>query len=152
MIKIKYTELMNFQFSQAMQKIASAPVHGNVASQIHKVARQIDWARKRIMKEYQDEIVETFGKRDKDGKLIRPENEPNGFEPEETKVSELEAAQKDFDAREIELKCSPFTIQLFGDIKISAQDLQALKGLYTGNDDGTDEKPEMPKDNVASLR
>lgn len=152
MLTMKYSEVMNFNFAQTMQVLTSARVHGNVASQIHKVTTQVDRARTRIIKEFQDEIVENFGKRDEEKKIIRPEGEPRGFEVDETKQDEFEKVQKAFDERTVELKATPFTIQLLGDIKISAQDLKALGPLYVGNAEEVEEKPALPKDNVQSLR
>lgn len=149
MVVLKYSEISSFQFAQAMQKITSTPTHGQVASQIHKVAKHLNRAREQISKAYQTEIIEKFGKRDEQGKLIRPEGEPNGFEPMEDKQEEFMAAQEAFGQNTIELNCQPFTIQLLGDIKVSAHDLEALKDLYVGNRDG-EEKPALP--NVASIR
>lgn len=150
MVTLKYSETMNFGFAQAMQKITNTPTHGNVASQIHRVAKQLTFARDKIQKEYQEKIVAVFGKKDDKGAIIRPEGEPNGFEPIEEKVEEFKKAQDEFGENTIELDCQPFTVQMLGDIKVSAQDLENLKGLYVGNQT-TSEKPEIPS-NVASLR
>lgn len=133
MITMKYSELSSFQFAQAMQKISATPTHGEKASQIHRVAKALTKARDTISKEYQTQIVDVFGKRDAEGKIIRPDGEPNGFEPIEEKQDEFLKAQEDFGANVVEMKCEPFTIQTFSDMKISAADLEALKSLYVGN-------------------
>lgn len=151
MVRLKYSEISNFQFAQAMQKIASTPTHGQVASQIHKVTKKLTAVRNQISKEYQDKIVATFGKKDEAGAVIRPAGEPMGFEPIEEKQAEFMTAQEEFGNTEVELPVNPFNVQLLGDIKVSAQDLEALKGLYAGNNEDDAEKPALPS-NVASLR
>lgn len=133
MVTMKYSEISSFQFAQAMQKISSTPTHGAKASAIHKIARALTRAREDISKEYQKQIVEVYGKRDADGKIVRPEGEPNGFEPMEEKQEEFLKTQEEFGANTADLKCDPLTLQMLEDIKISAQDLEALKGLYIGN-------------------
>lgn len=152
MVTLKYSEISSFQFAQAVQKISSTPTHGQVASQIHKVTRQLTKARDQISKEYQAEIVEKYGKRDDKGALIRPDGQPNGFEPMEEKEADFLAAQEAFGGKTVELNCQPFTVQLLGDIKVSAQDLESLKALYAGNEDAVyEDKPPVPN-NVASIR
>lgn len=133
MITVKYQEIINSAFAQTIQKIASTPTHGNVAAQIHKVVKAIELARDQIRKDYQAEIAEKFGKKDEAGKLIRPEDEPNGFDVIEGKEEEMALAQEALNQKSIDLDCPPFTLQLFGDMKISAMDLEVLKGLYAGN-------------------
>lgn len=134
MVKLKYSEISSFQFQQAVQKIAATPTHGQKASLIHKTTKAVGQARTQISKEFQDELVPEFAKKDAEGKIIRPEGEPNGFEPDETREAEFLKAQEAFGERWIELpKISPYTLDTLSDIKVSAQDLEALKGLYTGN-------------------
>lgn len=73
MVKLKYKEISNFAFAQAVQKISQANTHGATAALIHKVTRQLGFARKEIAKAYQSELVEKFGKRDEKGQLVRPD-------------------------------------------------------------------------------
>lgn len=142
MVTMKYSEISSFQFAQAVQKISSTPTHGQKASVIHKVTKALGIARETITKEYQKQIVDVYGKKDEDGKIVRPEGEPNGFEPVEDKEAEFLKAQEAFGENTAEMKCDPFTLQVLEDIKISAQDLEALKGLYIGNrEEG--EKPSL---------
>lgn len=133
MVTLKYSNLSTFQFAQAVQKIASNPTHGQKASQIHKVIKVLSRARDEMTKAYETQITEVYGKRDEAGKLIRPPNAPNEFEPIEEKIEELKNSQKNFFDTSVELDCSPFTLDLIADIKISAQDLEALSDLYIGN-------------------
>lgn len=144
MVKIKYVEVSGFQFSQAMQKISTTPTHGQKASLIHKLSRRLSEARNKVSKEYQEQIAEKFGKRDEVGKLIRPEGEPGGFEPIEEQEKELIAAQDAFGEQILELDLQPLTLDTLSDFKISAQDLEALKGVYAGNSEF--EKPAVPAD------
>lgn len=151
MVKLKYSELSSFGFAQAMQKIASTPTHGTKASQIHKISKQLTFARERISKEYQDQLVQTYGKKDENGKVIRPEGEPMGFEPIEEMAEEFATAQEKFGENVVELTVQPMSLDLLSDIKVSAQDLEALRGLYVGND-GAEAGPGVPTNNVASIR
>lgn len=139
--------MMSFAFNQAMQKIVSTPTHGNVASQIHKVNKQVSQAKDIIIKKFQTDLVQVYGKKDDKGAIIRPEGEPNGFEPVEGKTDEFVTAQEEFGKNTVELDVQPFNVQLLGDIKVSAADLEALKGLWAGNN-----APEVPLNNVASIR
>lgn len=149
MVKLKYSELSSFGFAQAMQKITTTPTHGQKASVLHKLGKSLGFARERISKEYQAQLVETYGKRDDLGKIIRPEGEPLGFEPIEGKEEEFAKAQEAFGDNMIELDVRPLTLEILSDMKISAQDLEALKGLYIGNTDETG--PGVPGDNVTAI-
>lgn len=149
MIKMLYSQLSNAGFNQTMQKITSTPTHGNVASQIHRVTKVVSAAQKEMRKVFHAQMIGPYAKRDEKGEVIRPDGMPQGFEPDEAKYKEFEAAQEEFGKTEIELNVQPFTIQLFGDMKISAADLEVLGELYAGNRD--DEKPGVPT-NVANLR
>ncbi len=145
---LKFSEISSFQFNQTLQKIVSTPTHGESAAVIHKLAKQVTEARDKVAKDYQDKIANVFGKRDAEGKLLRPEGEPNGFEPMEEKQKELETALEEFGKTLVEVNCSPLTIKVIGETKVSALDLESLKGLYSGN---PSPGPELP-DNVSSLR
>lgn len=151
MIKLKYSEISSFAFAQAVQKISSTPTHGQKASLIHKVTKQLGFIRENISKEYQADIVQVYGKKDAEGKIIRPAGEPNGFEPVEETQEAFEKAQEAFGDRTAELNVNPMTLELLSDMKVSAQDLEALRGLYAGNSDDAQNGPGVPT-NVASIR
>ncbi len=142
MVKMKYSEIMGFPFSQAIQKIASTPTHGAKAAQIHKVIKQLSAARKEIQKQFWNDIAEVYGKRDEAGKLVRPDGDEAGFEPIEEKKEELLAAQEAFGNSEVAFNAQPFSLQTLEDVKISAKDLEALGALFTGNAD--ESKPAIP--------
>lgn len=134
MVTLKYSEISNFNFAQAMEKISSTPVHGQIASQIHKVTKELNKVRQIVTKEYQDTLVEKYGKRDTENKIIRPDGEPFGFDCIEGKEEEFKSAQDAFGDNTININVQPFTVQMFGEaIKVSAKDLEFLKGLYVGN-------------------
>lgn len=133
MISIKYSTLSGFQFSEALQKIAGTPTHGQKASAIHKIIKAVSRAKTQISKEYQTDIVGVWGKKDEAGLVIRPEGEPHGFTPLEGKEDEFMAAQEDFGHKLADLNCDPFTLQTLEDVKLSAQNLEALQELYIGN-------------------
>ena len=132
-LKISYKDLSSFEFAQTMQKIGSTPTHGQLASRIHKVVKALDRARKAVRDEYRKEIIETFGKRDDKGALVRPQDNPEGFEPIEEKKDEFLKAHDAFGDRQADLDVKPFTVDMFGDMKISASDLENLGEMYAGN-------------------
>ncbi len=144
MVKLKYSDISNYQFSQAIQKIAATPLHGNAKSVVHKTVKALQFARDKLSKQYAAEIIEVFGKRGEDGKLVRPEGEPNGFEPDESKEKEFMDAQEAFGKNVTELNCKPFTDESLDKMAISAQDLAALGALYVGNAEEEAEKPPVP--------
>lgn len=133
MVKVKYKEIMNYAFASALQKIAQTPVHGALASQLHKIIKACAKAKQDIQKEFQKDIVGAFAKKDEKGEIVRPEGNPNDFVPLEGKDDEFMKAQEEFGNREAELQCSQITVQMLQDIKISATDLEGLKTLYSGN-------------------
>lgn len=133
MVRLKYSELSSFQFAQAVQKISQTPTHGQKASQIHKVTRALGVAREKVSKEYASKLIDVFAKKDETGKIIRPEGEPQGFTVPDEKQAEFDVAQNEFGTSWVELDCQPFTLELISDMKVSAQDLEALRGLWAGN-------------------
>jgi len=145
-IKMTYAQLGNFGVAQTLQKIASTPTSNKNACHIHRITKEVQKAREMIVKEFQTEIVEKFGKRDAGGKIIRPADQPKGYEPIEGKEAEMDEAFKAFDAKTITFNCRPLTPSVLADIKISAQEIDALGELFTET-----EGPGIPTDIATKL-
>ncbi len=112
----------------------TTPTHGTKAARIHKIAKTLSDMRDSISKEYQAEIVAVFGKKNDKGEIIRPEGEPNGFEPDESRMAEFEQAQSAFGLKVAAMpSIHPVDMDLLSDVKVSGQDLEALGTLYIGN-------------------
>jgi hypothetical protein len=130
-IKMKYSDIGNFGFSQLIQKISQTPTNNRNACHIHKITRELQTAREKIADDYQAEIVEKFGKRNDKGELIRPEGEPKGFEPIDGQEDAINKAHDEFGNKMAEIKWRPLTPTTLADIKISGAEIELLKDLFT---------------------
>lgn len=138
---MKYSEVSNMNFSQALQKIAAAPTHGGLASAIHKTLRTITQVQEDIRKDYRKDLMEVYGKRDADGKLVL--NPQGDIDPDESREEEYELAAKEFSQKTVSMPVQAFTPQMIENVRISPQDLQMLGAMYTGNMADEVEKPSL---------
>lgn len=127
--KLIYSDLSNFNFQKAMQKIENAPTDGFTAYRIKKILKELKKGRDRISAEYVTEIMEVFAKRDENGKY-----DPDSFQPMEDKIEEFKTAQEDFGKRELHIEQNSLSIADIKDIKISAAEMDALKGAFDDTD------------------
>lgn len=132
-VTMKYADISNFEFAQAIQKIAQTPLDNKTACAIRRVTKQLNVVREKISKEYQEKIVDLYGKRDEKGTIVRPENNPAGFDVVEGKEDEFVKAQEEFGKTAADLLTSPLTPDMLKDIKLSARELEMLQNLF---DDG----------------
>lgn len=134
-IKLEFNTMSSFEFASLVQKLASSPTSNKSACAIARVVRELEKAQKLISETYQKEVVEVFGKKGEDGKVIRPEGDPNGYEPLEMEMEKfdekLAAALEVFGKHEFEVNAKPLTPSVLADIKISAKEINMLKGLFT---------------------
>ena len=126
---MKYVDVSSFEFAQAIQKIAQTPIDNFTACKIRRVTKALTKVREQISKHYQDSIVEKYAKRDDAGKIIRPKDQPNGFDLDQEKAGFVEE-QEAFGKTEVSLECSPFTPIMLKDIKLSAYELEKLGPLF----------------------
>lgn len=149
-IKIKYKDVMSFEFNQAMQKIVNTPTEPAKAEQIRKIFKELKNVRDKIGKEYESDIMEKYAQKDEAGKIIRPKSEPTGFLPVEGKDAEIKAANDTFGDREAAFTVSPLNLAILKDIKLSGKELDALQDFYAGDATG----PGVPEQfgNVIPLR
>jgi hypothetical protein len=130
-VTMKYSDISSFEFAQAIQKIAQTPVDTKTACAIHRVTKALNSVRLKISADYQDKIVLMYGKKDEKGDVIRPLDNPNGFDVQEEKTEEFKKAQEDFGKTEAVLETKPLSMELLKDIKLSARDLEVLNNLFS---------------------
>src|SRR5882724_7195059 len=133
-VTMKYVDISSFEFAQAVQKISQTPVDNKTACAIHRITKQLNVVREKISKDYQEKIVELFAKRDDKGEVVRPKDNPSGFDIDETKQEEFLKAQEAFGKTEAVLATKPFSPETLKDIKLSARELEVLKELFDDNE------------------
>lgn len=130
-IKMKFKDVGSFEFASTIQKIAAKETSNKNACAINRIVRELDNGRKKIQETYQTEIAEKFGKRNEAGELIRPEQEPKGYDPIEGQEKELEAALEKFGESTFEMSCKPLTPSILSEMKLSANDIRLLGDLFS---------------------
>lgn len=130
-IKMKYKDIGAFEFSSLIQKLAQTPTETKKAERICGIVRQIQNARNRIADGYKKDVMEVFGQKNEDGSLKRPENEPSGFVPDESRMEDLNKATEQFGEKEMAFECLPLTSSTLSDIKMSAKEIELLKDIYS---------------------
>lgn len=130
-ITVKYNEVKSFEFAQVMGKVSNTPTSLQNAAQIRNLVKAVNDAGEMISKAYGEEILEKYAKRDEKGEIIRPEGDPAGFTPDETKLDEFMQAQEEFGNREADIHYRPLTPAILADVKLTARELDLLGTLFT---------------------
>lgn len=131
MLKLKHRDLADPNFQRAVQTIAAQPTHGERLKKLHRIVKALDEAGKVMRKGYKEEVVEKYAKRDAEGKVVRPAHDPvDGFEPDDDKVEELNAAHLAFGEREMEIDTPQITWGDIGEHKLCPQDIKNLGSLF----------------------
>lgn len=130
-LKIKYKDIKSFEFSQLAAKLANSPTINVRANHIRHIIKELNAAGDQISKEYKTDLIDVYAKKDEEGKIVRPEGDPNGFTPDETKMEEFLKAQETFGDREAEINWRPLTPDTLSDIKLTAKELDLLGDLFT---------------------
>ena len=128
-VTMKYKTISEEEFAIAMHKVCQTPVGNQAACAIRRVSKALNKARDLIAKEYTDEIVEKFGAKDANGKIIIPKG--SMFTVDETKRDEFNKAQDEFGKKEVILECGPLTSTELSDIKLSGRDLEVMGELFS---------------------
>lgn len=130
-VKMKHSELAAFEFQEAIQKIAVANLDNKTACKVRRVIKEVQTAINSMGEGYKKEIMETYAKRDAEGKVVpSPDGNPNSFAFDESKEAEFVKAQEDYGKKEVVLKATPFVVDDFKDIRLSAKNLNALGNLF----------------------
>lgn len=129
-VTLKYVDISSFEFAQAIQKIAQTPLDNKTACAIRRVTKSLNKVRDEISAKYQSDIVEKFAKKDEAGQVIRPKENPAGFDVAEGMEDEFVKAQEMFGKNEAVLETKAMTPELLKDIKLSARELEVLNNLF----------------------
>lgn len=130
-LKMKYKDIKSFEFSQLAAKLANSPTINVRANHIRHIIKELNAAGDRISEEYKTDLIDVYAKKDEEGKIVRPEGDPNGFVPDDTKMEEFMKAQDAFGDREAEINWRPLTPDTLSDIKLTAKELDLLGELFT---------------------
>lgn len=135
--KLTYNEIGNFQFQKAIQKLNSSVTDQLTAYKIRKITSKLKSYRAQIAEEYTKELAEKYAKRNEQGKY-----DAQNWTPEEGKQEEFMKAQEEFGKKEIFIDRLPLTFNEMKDIKMSAEEQEALGAMF---DDAHAEEFEMQK-------
>ena len=142
-IKMKYKQIMSFEFSSTMQKISVKETSNKNACAILRIVREVQKGRDQAMKDYQVKVAEVYGVKDENGKLKRPPGEAQGaFEPIKGKEEEIVKAQDELNETEFEVHSKPLNFTILSDMKLSAQDFNVLGPLFV--EEETPTGPPLP--------
>ena len=140
-IQLKYREMSGFEFTQIITKIAETPTTTQKAAHIRRVMKELERNRKSIAEEFKSTIMETFAKKDEDGKFIEPEGAPGEYITMDGKEAERDEAVKAFGEKLATINWRPLTPDTLDAVKLSAKELDLL-GLLFSEENG----PGVPGD------
>ena len=138
--KVTYQQMGSRAFQMAVQKLNSSVTDGLTAYKIKKVTSKLKSHREIISEEYKKEIAEVYAKRDEHGKYNM-----DNWVPEEDKQEAMIKAQDAFGLKELFIDRFPLTFSDLKDIKMSAEEQEALGTMF---DDSNAEEFEMQKANT----
>ena len=136
LVKFKHKDIMSFEFNQIMSKVANTPTKPQIAGQIRKVIQAVQVVRDTISGSYQEKVLGQYFQKNEDGTLKKVEGQDE-YIPLEGKEKEIEKANADFGEIEVEVVLSnvrPLSPASLADVKVSARELELLKGLFVDQD------------------
>lgn len=129
MIKTTYSKVTSPRLTTAVQKLVGLSLPTKLAYSVKKMVDAIQTARKTISSEF-EKIVQEYAQKDDKGALVRPKDDPTGFEIPDDKMEAFTKAQKDFGDREIVIPRHKFSLEAFMHVNVSAADLSALDAFF----------------------
>lgn len=136
--KVTYSKMSSFQFQKVLQKLETAATDGFTAYRIRKIATKLKSYREQIANEYKKQIMDKYAKRDEKG-----EYKEEDFVPMEDKVNEYNKALEDFGKNEVFVDRHPLTIADIKDIKITAEEMEAMGEMFDDSDMETKEARQL---------
>lgn len=128
---LNYATISGQKFQMTLQKLYNTPTNNKSAGKIGHIVKLVQDALNKMRQDFQSEIVEKFAKRDAEGKIVRPDGEPLGFDLDETKKDEFNKAQENFGKTEVTIDWNPLNPEDMVDMKLSASELTSLESLYS---------------------
>ena len=98
-MKAKYNQIMSLPTTNVFQKIFQGSYETKVSYRLKRFGDKVHAVRKKISSEY-EKLVHEFAKKDAEGKVILPENNPTSFEVDDNRGPEYQAAETAFGERE----------------------------------------------------
>ncbi len=145
-VEMKYEDVMSYAFAQTLTKIVQTPMKIQAAKHVKLVAKLVEKLRKQIQDEFQKEIVDVYAIKNDEGKIVRPEHDPLGFDVTAEKKEEFTKAQTAFGEKIATIQAPPLTVQTLQEVKITGSELESLKEMFY-----EEEGPVLPPD-VGNLR
>lgn len=128
-IKVTFANLAKIN-PMLIEKLSKTPTTVTRAAHLREIVQQVSNQKEVVHTRYQ-EIAKKYGKVDEKGDFTRSEN-AFGFELKDgITTDEVEAAIKEFDKNEVEIKGRPLTPDTLNDIRFSAVEIEQLGALYT---------------------
>lgn len=129
-VSVKYGSVKNSQtFAQAMGKLMNIPLDQKTAYRLKRIRDGITSKIDTIRKEFREEVIEKYGKRGEDGKLVSNPMNPDAFEPDETKFQEFLDADKAFAEKTFKLDWYQIPGFRFDGQLFTANEMGALEGI-----------------------
>lgn len=136
MIKITYGQLKNFGGARALgNKLMNTPMAPKMSYSIKKILEQLtkksEAANGDFIK-FQLELADKFGKKDLEGKIIRPEGQPDGFEVPTEQMEAYEKELASFDERSFLIDWTALSEEAFKNMQmpLSAAEWSALEPFF----------------------
>ena len=129
MIKMKYSQVSNYGFMQAVQRLAGLQLHAKAVYSLKKIVDDLNAKKKVIADEYDADILEKFATRDEKGVIIRSDD--GGFTPKEELSDEFHKAQEAFGEREFTINREKLHLAMLGDARLSVNELNVIEPLFS---------------------
>lgn len=130
-ISIKYVDIKNFDFSNLIAKLSNTATTNNRANHIRHVLKEYNKCIDQISEEFKTEVADKFAVKDEAGKIVAPENDPNGFSVIEGQEEAFQEACKEFGLKVCVINYRPLTPDTLADVKLTPKELNLLGDLYT---------------------
>lgn len=134
-ISMQNEKLMSGALINALDKIGNTPLANNkTACMIRGVIKEVRKHQEAIRDAYKKEILEAFAKKNDKGELFHPDNNPEAYDVDETRIEEFKKVQEEFGKRNVTLTYGPLRPAHLEGIMLSANEIDALGDLFVEDD------------------
>lgn len=136
MIKMTYGQFRTLNSARALgNKMMNTPLNAQLSYAIKKIYEQLTKQGEKANGEFvalQTELGGKYGTKDAEGKLVRPEGQPDGFTVDPAHMAAYEAEFTAFDTREFTIDRAPLSEAAFqgSALQLSAAEWSALEPLF----------------------
>jgi hypothetical protein len=151
MIKLKYKNIQDNLFNQAIAKLAGHTFRDfrfnyNVAKFVRKFQIHVNDAQEEFLS-----LVKQYAILDEHGDFVPENNIPGTYTIKPEKVEEWKLARADFDSTEFEIPCHKMRIDQLEGAPLSAMDILAIEDLLDETEEGVVAKVAETEEAAASL-